>query len=166
MSIPPALSGLLRASLPASPILVAQDEEKRLPPAPGTYVLLLLLRAPLALSGRFAERTLAPGWYAYVGSARGPGGLKARLSRHLRREKTLRWHVDRLTTRAAECWALPFPDGPETRAITAQSLTECALARYLLATGRFGHPLPGFGSSDCKSCESHLLMWHSPQSSP
>ena len=38
--------------------------------------------------------SLTEGTHVYVGSARGPGGLRARISRHLRREKKERWHVN------------------------------------------------------------------------
>ncbi|MGC9523845.1 MAG: GIY-YIG nuclease family protein, partial [Anaerolineae bacterium] len=44
---------------------------------------------------RFPEGT-----YLYVGSAWGPGGLRARLSRHLRGSPKVRWHVDYLRAHA------------------------------------------------------------------
>jgi Uri superfamily endonuclease len=47
-------------------------------------------------SGR-SSIILPAGRYLYCGSAKGPGGLKARLSRHMRRGKSVRWHIDRLT---------------------------------------------------------------------
>ena len=51
-----------------------------LPAAPGTYVLLLTANAPVVLNmPRFGKITLAAGQYAYVGSAHGPGGLRARV---------------------------------------------------------------------------------------
>ncbi|WP_296520394.1 DUF123 domain-containing protein [Rhodoplanes sp.] len=90
-------------------------------------------------------KTLPAGRYLYCGSARGPGGLRARIARHLRRRKTLRWHVDRLTTRGTvfAVWAIPGGD-------------ECDLVARLAA---LPVPLPGFGSSDCRRCRSHLLAW-------
>jgi Uri superfamily endonuclease len=106
------------------------------------------------LSGRFAGRALAAGWFVYAGSARGPGGLKARLARHLRREKRIRWHIDQLTTRADALLALPFADGPG-----APAPTECALIARLLESGLFAPPVNGFGSSDCRACPAHLLAW-------
>ena len=69
-----------------------------LPAAPGAYVLLLTANAPVVLNmPRFGKFTLAAGQYAYVGSAHGPGGLRARVGRHLRAEKPLHWHIDYLT---------------------------------------------------------------------
>jgi Uri superfamily endonuclease len=41
--------------------------------------------------------SLVPGRYIYAGSAYGPGGLKARVSRHMRRAKRSQWHIDQLT---------------------------------------------------------------------
>ena len=50
-----------------------------LPVAPGAYVLMLTVKAPVVLNmPRFGKLTLAVGQYAYVGSAHGPGGLRAR----------------------------------------------------------------------------------------
>ena len=157
MSIPPKLGNTLQAALPHLPRAFGRNEAKRLPPMPGAYILLLRVDETLALNGRFAGYELSSGWYAYAGSARGPGGLRARLSRHMRRRKKVRWHVDQLTMRAAEAWALPFPDAPGGN--SAERATECTLARQLLATEAFTPSLPGFGSSDCARCQSHLLLW-------
>ena len=43
---------------------------------------------------------LAPGCYVYAGSARGPGGIRARVRRHLRPDKTPHWHIDQVTAYA------------------------------------------------------------------
>jgi Uri superfamily endonuclease len=52
-------------------------------------------KAAVMLSGRLTI-ALPAGRYLYCGSAKGRGGLKARLSRHMRRGKSVRWHVDQL----------------------------------------------------------------------
>jgi Uri superfamily endonuclease len=52
-------------------------------------------KAAVMLSGRLPI-ALPAGRYLYCGSAKGRGGLKARLSRHMRRGKSVRWHVDQL----------------------------------------------------------------------
>lgn len=111
----------------------------------GAYILLLELSAPFA--GRFGgtDFTLEAGRYAYCGSANGSGGLAARLGRHFRSDKNPHWHVDQLSLAASELTALAFPDG-----------SECALADALHKAGAT-YPLPGFGSSDCRLCTSHLL---------
>ncbi len=65
--------------------------DEPVPSGPGAYVLIIELPAPLALDIAGLPRArLAPGRYAYCGSAYGPGGLKARIGRHLRADKALR----------------------------------------------------------------------------
>jgi histidyl-tRNA synthetase len=111
----------------------------------GAYVLLIETSAPVAVSIARARCKLTSGRYLYCGSANGPGGLHARLARHMRREKAVRWHVDQLTTRGIVRGAWIFPEGDE-----------CALVARL---AHLPTPIPGFGSSDCRRCRSHLLHW-------
>lgn len=117
-----------------------------IPAVPGAYVLVVTLEGgvEVRLPGR-APALLPAGRYLYCGSARGPGGLRARVGRHMRRDKSVRWHIDRLTTagRVEGCWVVPDGD-------------ECALVARL---ADLPVPLPGFGSSDCRRCASHLLAW-------
>src|SRR5262245_21907304 len=115
-----------------------------IPAAPGAYLLALELRRAVVLSVRMAGR-LPPGLYLYCGSARGPGGLRARISRHMRRGKALHWHIDQLTERATVHGAWTFTDR-----------SECALVASL---ADLPMPVAGFGSSDCRTCVSHLLHW-------
>lgn len=119
-----------------------------LPHAPGTYALLLHLNSPAVFRvGRLGTLTFAPGYYVYIGSARGAGGLRARVERHLRAEKRPHWHIDALAAHAAvqEVWW----------ALSAQRL-ECAWARALSALPGVQQPAPGFGASDC-ACRTHLF---------
>ncbi len=114
---------------------------------PGAYVLLIELGAPLALEVASLPRAVLPaGRYAYCGSAYGPGGLKARIGRHLRADKVLRWHVDRLTAAGRIVDVRAVPDG-----------RECDLLDRLLEAPGASVPVPGFGSSDCRRCPAHLL---------
>jgi Uri superfamily endonuclease len=117
-----------------------------IPTEPGAYVLAVLLHSAVevALPGR-APLTLEPGRYLYCGSAHGPGGLRARLGRHMRPDKKVRWHIDRLTTTGEVLGAWIFA-----------GVTECDLVAQLnfLPT-----PAPRFGATDCKRCPSHLLAW-------
>ena len=116
---------------------------------PGTYMLLMTLGEPVCLRvGNLGVFPFSAGWYAYVGSALGPGGLRARLSRHTRAEKKLRWHIDYLLgqARLREVW---YVEGPERR--------ECAWARLLEDLPGTEVPVPGFGASDCR-CRSHLFV--------
>jgi histidyl-tRNA synthetase len=110
--------------------------------APGAYVLWLRLSSPLAVKAGKAAATLSPGDYLYCGSAKGPGGLRARLARHMRRDKRAHWHVDQLTAAGEVVGAFVVEEGDE-----------CALNAALAA---LAIPLPGFGSSDCPRCVSHL----------
>ena len=51
----------------------------------GTYALLLKLPKQGQLQvGALGTFAFQAGWYVYVGSAFGPGGLAARVGRHLR----------------------------------------------------------------------------------
>jgi histidyl-tRNA synthetase len=112
------------------------------PAAPGAYALWLELDAPRPVAAGKARGLLPAGDYLYCGSAKGPGGLRARLARHMRREKRARWHIDQLTARAAIRGAFVFEGGDE-----------CVLCEALFALPT---PLPGFGSTDCRRCLSHL----------
>ncbi len=122
--------------------------DEPLPVEPGAYLLLVDLAAPLALGiPRLGAATLAPGRSAYGGSAYGPGGLRARIGHHLRRDTLPRWHVDRLTAAGRVIEVRPVPGG-----------RECVLVRDLLLVPGASVPVPGFGSSDCRSCPAHLVM--------
>ncbi len=117
------------------------------PRAAGAYLLVLDLTRPCRVeSARFGAARLAPGRYLYAGSAHGPGGLRARILRHARRDKTPHWHVDRLTRRARLTSVLIWPGGGE-----------CALAAAALRIAGAHCPIPGFGASDCPRCASHLI---------
>jgi len=111
----------------------------------GTYVLVLELpegfQGPV---GALGSKHLNPGLYAYVGSAR--GGLDQRLSRHLSKEKCMRWHIDRLTVVAQHKKAYEFQEG---------KMSECELAEWLI-TNDAVPSLKGFGCSDC-ACDTHLF---------
>jgi Uri superfamily endonuclease len=117
-----------------------------LPDTPGAYALLITLDAPAALPAPRFGGVLGPGRYCYLGSARGPGGIRARCARHLRRDKIKRWHVDWLTGVASGL------------AVSAQTRsTECELAESLIAFKGISIPVAGFGSSDCRYCPAHLV---------
>lgn len=95
---------------------------------------------------RLGRPSLRPGAYVYCGSANGPGGLRARLARHLRADKRRHWHIDHLLAAARVDDLVALPGG-----------NECDLvARFAAVVGN-NFPVPGFGSSDCRRCRAHLL---------
>lgn len=117
------------------------------PSAPGAYLLLLRLerelRPPIRRPGGLC---LAPGLLVYAGNAYGPGGIAARVKRHFRADKPVHWHIDHLTAAGAVMAAFPCTAG-----------RECDLLEALRARDGFEVTAKGFGSSDCRSCESHLI---------
>lgn len=96
------------------------------------YVVATLVpRRETIVVGALGAVTFARGWQAYVGSAR--RGRDARVARHRRPDKPLRWHADYLFTRhpATRAWLLDTP------------LTECELAALLRAAVAGGAPSDG-----------------------
>jgi Uri superfamily endonuclease len=119
-----------------------------LPDQPGTYVLILYLTSSTTIQiGRLGGFQFPVGWYAYVGSGCGPGGLAGRISRHLRSAKPLHWHIDYLRphTKPVKVWYATGVRDQECR--WAEAL--CHLPGALI-------PAPGFGASDCR-CAGHLI---------
>jgi Uri superfamily endonuclease len=118
--------------------------------APGTYLLVLQLEQALhdLAVGRFGRFAFAAGYYLYVGSALGSGGLAARLRHHLRRDKPrLHWHIDYLRphARVVETWAVASP----TR-------LECDWCGSLRVAPELTLPIRHFGSRD-RGCPGHLF---------
>ena len=129
----------------ASPGPLWHDEADSLPAAPGSYLLLISLSGGLQIERPLPAR-LDAGWYIYSGSARGRGGPRSRARRHFRRDKPVRWHIDQLTNRADRILAAAF-----------EAYGECELLEGLAGGSGWCAPVPGFGSSDCKTCPAHLL---------
>ncbi len=117
-----------------------------LPEIGGAYALMIELGSTARLPRKFDGALLKPGRYLYAGSARGPGGIRARCARHLKAHKTRRWHIDWLTTQALTVQALALPH-----------TVECEIIRILSELGENTFPLRHFGSSDCRVCPAHLV---------
>lgn len=118
----------------------------------GTYLLLIWLGKPTKLTvGRAGTFTFQAGWYAYAGSALGPGGLQARLARHARTEKRIHWHIDYLLEHAClvQSWQAVCPDRLECR--WSAALDHIPKAQIVPRR---------FGASDCR-CPGHLIYWPS-----
>ncbi len=113
----------------------------------GTYILVLSLNKARAISiGRLGKLKFKSGYYLYVGSAFGPGGLSARLAHHLKTSLNPHWHIDyfKSTLKIQEIWYS-----------TEAKSHEHFWADFIQMTDDF-YPVKGFGASDCK-CESHLF---------
>jgi Uri superfamily endonuclease len=120
-----------------------------LPRRPGAYVVRLVLARSARLKiGALGQFVFPAGTYLYIGSARGPGGLAARVGRHLRPARVRRWHVDYLR-RAASVEVGWWREGKRRR--------ECAWAQAIGRLPGATAPAPRFGASDCR-CESHLWL--------
>jgi Uri superfamily endonuclease len=63
----------------------------------GTYAIVLRSQTlgPVRI-GKLGTLRLQEGFYIYVGSAFGPGGLQARIQHHLQRARRPHWHIDYL----------------------------------------------------------------------
>jgi Uri superfamily endonuclease len=128
----------------------------------GTYALHLYLPNPKQLRvGHLGEFTFPAGDYLYQGSAFGPGGLRARLGRHLRGGNSPHWHVDVLREVAGVAGFYYLIQDTEE---SAQSL-ECIWSQALACLPGARAPVPGFGASDCRAgCAAHIIFW--PDSPP
>ena len=129
---------------------------------PGTYALLLKLDKQERIAvGKLGAFDFPAGYYLYVGSALGPGGLRARLARHRRsREsssqsnsgqtsKKLHWHIDYLLQRAqlVEVWS-----------VASEERLECKWGEVARGLSGAQVLVGGFGSSDCR-CPAHLIYF-------
>ena len=91
--------------------------------------------------GRLGTFELPAGEYVYTGSAR--RNFEARIARHARATKKLRWHIDYL---------LAAP-GVRIVKIVRSRRDECRLNQSVKGTV----PVTGFGASDCTArCGAHL----------
>ena len=112
----------------------------------GTYALLLrLARARRVRIGRLGLVDFPAGRYIYVGSAFGPGGLRARIAHHMKRASHPHWHIDylRRVCRVEGNWHLI---GGRVECLWAHRLPCCQGVTSVA----------GFGCSDC-CCRSHLF---------
>jgi Uri superfamily endonuclease len=94
--------------------------------------------------GKQGKLAFKRGYYAYVGSAQ--NNLEKRIQRHLKKQKTLFWHIDYL---------LESQDSNVIKVFykEAGKSEECSIAERLKFEG---DAVSGFGSSDCH-CSSHLF---------
>ena len=115
----------------------------------GSYIIILYLpQSKKIVVGKLGIVKFLPGFYLYVGSARGPGGLRARLNRHLSSQSKKFWHIDYLKT-YCKLYTVIHQTGRES--------WECKWSNFFAEQDKFSVPCLGFGASDCK-CSSHLFF--------
>ena len=122
---------------------------------PGTYSLVLESSIKKSIEiGKLGTLRLKPGFYVYIGSAFGPGGLKARIKHHFNYSSHPHWHIDYLRPflQLCEIW------------YTYDSIRREHQWAEVHAHSRIAYTtLPGFGSSDCR-CPSHFFFYKSKPS--
>jgi Uri superfamily endonuclease len=120
-----------------------------LEPKPGTHALVLSCSADSDIQiGRLGTMRLQPGCYVYLGSALGPGGLRARIAHSQKPSLGPHWHIDyRRAHTKMQCVWLSY--GARRR--------EHQWARAMQTISRAKIPLLGFGASHC-DCRSHLYF--------
>ena len=130
--------------------MITSNIISRLPPRPGSYGLVLYLsRKTQVTIGKLGNFVFNKGYYLYLGSAFGPGGLRARLGHHLAISKRLHWHIDYLRAAVGikAIWMVDYQDN-----------LEHIWAHQLLAANNEAVPVKKFGCSDCH-CISHLFYF-------
>jgi Uri superfamily endonuclease len=139
----------LRWNGPLDPATLAS-----LPAGRGSYALFLSLPEPVRLTvGRLGAFDFPAGEYVYLGSANGPGGLRARLAHHARIAARPRWHLDYFRPHAQITGGLVAEGNP-----TAAPRLECTWSQQLLRLPAARPAALGFGSADCHSgCLAHLI---------
>jgi Uri superfamily endonuclease len=116
----------------------------------GTYLLEILASEPFSVEiDSFKEKIFPSGYYYYSGSAQ--KNLAQRVERHQLETKNIHWHIDHLTS---------IPTN-KIKAIflfeNANKNFECEVIRELTENFKLRIAAKGFGNTDCRRCQSHLL---------
>lgn len=116
----------------------------------GTYALIMKAQMIETVQiGMLGSLNIQPGYYVYVGSAFGPGGIRARIRHHLKEGSTKHWHLDYLK-QAVDMSEIWYSYGC--------TKYEHQWAKIFNRFSGASLPLLGFGASDC-SCKSHLFFF-------
>jgi len=105
----------------------------------GTYILKIYLKE----NEKIRDWKLKKGHYFYVGSAK--NGLKKRLTRHLKKDKKVFWHIDHL---------LKSKNTSIKEIYISELKAEKEVAKEF---SNFLKPINNFGNSDDKENKSHLF---------
>ena len=131
----------------------------------GSYALIMRCQTPVKVSvGSLGETLFPAGLYMYFGSAKGAGGLKARIGRHLQgRGAVHHWHIDYLmpwVIPIAFCYLVEQTTKPALKPQTSDrpKPVECTWSQAAADLPGAQFPLQGFGASDCRfGCVAHLV---------
>jgi len=110
----------------------------------GCYILIIELKENKKIRiGSIGKIDFKKGFYAYIGSAL--NGLEQRITRHLRKEKKIHWHIDYL-----------LEHGKIVKIFYKENdiKEECDFAQNF--EGKL-NSITDFGCTDCK-CISHLFF--------
>ena len=136
--------------LPNSTFVVCEFKSPYLPTLPGTYALVLSAGISSSVEiGKLGTLALMPGIYLYIGSAFGPGGLRARVAHHRKIATRPHWHIDYLRPKTSLENAWYSCDADKREHLWAEVVGEMHGATVLLRR---------FGASDC-SCVAHLFYF-------
>ena len=128
--------------------LLLSNPQEIMKSKPGTYALLIRSQTTSETQvGRWGVLGIEPGYYVYVGSAFGPGGVRARVLRHCAANKPKHWHIDYLRefVNPVGAWFTHVPNRVEHQWAA------------ILCSMQSMSAIKDFGCSDCK-CYSHLFV--------
>jgi len=116
----------------------------------GTYALIFQANQKFTCKvGKHGDFEGRPGSYIYVGSAFGPGGVRARIIHHLKLSLKPHWHLDYIRPYiqpVAVCYNYSSNRHEHRWATVVSKMAEAQYVMYK------------FGSSDC-TCPSHLFYF-------
>lgn len=118
----------------------------------GTYTLVMVSEKPANVRiGKVGQAQIGNNLCLYTGSALGHGGtsLEKRVSRHYKKDKPTRWHVDYLTVR-------PEITIKKVICLTSPKRFECQINQLIISELDAKPILLHAGSTDCK-CAGHLV---------
>lgn len=127
-----------------------EDNFLKFPSQIGTYCLTFYCSILSQVTvGKLGTYQIIPGYYCYIGSAFGSGGLKSRIQRHLKINKRHHWHLD---------YIRPYLEPIEVCYTTDTIKREHQWSELLLKEKNSSIPINNFGSSDCH-CPTHLFYY-------
>lgn len=116
----------------------------------GTYLLEFYSPSSFKIElEKFIHINFPKGYYYYSGSAQ--KNLSHRIKRHELKNKKLHWHIDYLSSHEKIKLVRVYIFN------NAEKSAECDLVAELTGKFKMKSAAKGFGNSDCRICDSHLL---------